>query len=84
MAFKEFAVALGMIVAVSPASAAISKPNPPAIDSSESAGARYCLRIEAVTGSRLETIRSWTREEWAAQGVDVDKEWAREGVEILR
>ena len=84
MALKILTVALGMIAAISSVSAASSKPTPATIDPTESAGARYCLRIEAVTGSRLETVRCWTREEWAAQGVDVDKEWAREGVEILR
>ena len=44
--------------------------------------AKYCLRVEAFTGSRIETVRCWTREKWAEQGVDVDKEWAKEGVEV--
>lgn len=46
-------------------------------------GARYCLRMEAVTGTLVERVRCWTREQWAEQGVDVDREWAREGVTVL-
>ncbi len=45
--------------------------------------ARYCLRVEAVTGTLIERVRCWTREQWAEQGVDVDKEWAREGVTVI-
>jgi hypothetical protein len=72
-----------MIVAASPSLAArpapISAPSP-----SDSADARYCLRVEPVTGSLLETVRCWTRAEWDEQGVDVDKEWAKEGVAIIQ
>jgi hypothetical protein len=45
--------------------------------------ARYCLRVEPVTGSRVERIRCWTRERWAGMGVDLDREWAREGVRVI-
>ncbi len=45
--------------------------------------ARYCLRVEPVTGSRVERVRCWTREQWAGLGVDVDREWAREGVRVI-
>ena len=45
--------------------------------------ARYCLRVEPVTGSRVERIRCWTRERWAAMGVDLDREWAKEGVRVI-
>jgi hypothetical protein len=83
MAYKELAVALGMIAATSPVSAASSKPTPPAIAPTESPDAKYCLRVEPFTGTRLETIQCWTRREWADQGVDVDKEWAKEGVKII-
>lgn len=44
---------------------------------------RYCMRVEAATGSRIETVRCWTRAQWEAQGVDVDKDWAREGVRVV-
>ena len=45
--------------------------------------ARYCLRVEAVTGTLTEQVRCWTRRQWDDQGVDVDKEWAREGVKVI-
>jgi hypothetical protein len=38
---------------------------------------------EPVTGSRLETVECFTREEWAEGGVDVDKDWPKEGVRVL-
>jgi hypothetical protein len=44
---------------------------------------KYCMRIEAITGSRLEELKCWTREEWAEREVDVDLEWAREGVRTI-
>ena len=80
MAHKILAAALGMVVATSPVWATNQEPT---AAPSASADARYCLRVEPVTGSLLETIQCWTRAEWADQGVDVDKEWAKEGVEVL-
>ena len=44
---------------------------------------RYCLRVEAITGSHVETVQCWTRAEWADQGVDVDKAWAADGVRVI-
>jgi hypothetical protein len=41
------------------------------------------MRIEAITGSRLEEVKCWTRAEWAEQGVDVDHDWAAEGVRVI-
>ena len=84
MAHKELIVAIGMIVAASPATATNPEPTPTTLAPTESAGAKYCLRVEPVTGTRLEFVLCWTRKEWAEQGVDVDKEWAKEGVSILR
>jgi hypothetical protein len=40
------------------------------------------MRIE-ITGSRLEEVKCWTREKWAEDEVDVDKEWADEGVRVI-
>lgn len=48
-----------------------------------SADTKYCMRVETVTGSRLEAIKCWTRQQWADNGVDVDKDWAREGVRTI-
>lgn len=83
MALKELVVGFGMIVAASPVSATNPDPTPMAAAPTASPDARYCLRIEAITGSRLEKVRCWTRQEWAEQDVDVDKEWAKEGVAVI-
>jgi len=82
MAHKELVVALSMIVAASPLSATNREPIPETAPAGTEE-TRYCLRVEPVIGSRLETVRCWTREEWAAQEVDVDKEWAKEGVKVI-
>jgi hypothetical protein len=74
--------ALGMIAAAQPMPA--QQPEPGAAAPAAGAGARYCLRVEPVTGSRVEFVRCWTRQAWAEQGVDVDREWAKEGVTVLR
>ena len=80
MALKLLTIAL--IAAASPLAAA---QNEPAMEGAPAAGpnAKYCLRVDAFTGSRVETVKCWTREQWADQGVDVDKEWAKEGVRVL-
>ena len=65
----------------------------PAAAPAGSADTRYCLRVGPYTGSRLETVQCWTRQQWAEQCdqddwpwvrqcVDVDKEWAKEGVGV--
>ena len=84
MAHKEWVVAFGAIVATSPASTAKPEPTPTTIAPTESADAKFCLRVEPVTGTRLEFVQCWTRQEWAEQDVDVDKEWAEEGVSIIK
>ena len=82
MAYKELAIALSMFVATSPVLATSREPvqkiAPPGTEET-----RYCLRVEPVIGSRLETVRCWTRKEWAAMEIDVDKEWAKEGVKVI-
>ncbi len=88
MAHKALVVAVGMIVAISPAAAVQpdSSPIVPTATGSAPAGSpgtRYCIRVDPNTGSNVETIRCWTREQWAEQGVDVDKVWAKEGVRTL-
>jgi len=80
MAHKEWIIALAAIVAASPVSAAKPPtPTPPA----GTPTTRYCMRIEAITGTRIETVECWTRDEWADQGVDVDKDWPKEGVGVI-
>ena len=84
MAHKEWLLALTLIA--SPVSAAgqdrvqlvpvsVAPPGTPQT--------RYCMYIEAITGSRLEEVKCWTREEWAERGVDVDQDWPKEGVRTI-
>ncbi len=83
MVCKEVVIALGMIVATSPLSAAQPEATPETGAPEGTASTRYCLRVDPVTGSRIETIECNTREEWAQLDVDVDKEWAENGVRVL-
>lgn len=82
MAHKGIVVALGLIVAASPVAASQTEPMGPGAPAA-GPDARYCLRIEAITGSRLEKVVCKTREQWAYDDVDVDVEWAKEGVTVL-
>ena len=81
MARKAWLIALTVIAAASPAAAT----RPPAGMPTAPPGTpetRYCMKVEAVTGTRLERVECWTRAEWADQGVDVDKDWPKEGVAV--
>ena len=82
MHHKHLIAALGLMAAYSPAMAAQSDE---VVQGAPAAGenARYCLRVEPTTGSRIELIQCETRYEWALLGVDVDKEWPKEGVRVV-
>jgi hypothetical protein len=84
MAHQEWVLALGIIAAASPATAN-QGPDPYRAQAAPAGNpeTRYCMRIEAVTGTRLEEVKCWTREEWAERGVDVDMDWAKEGVRVI-
>ena len=71
MAHKELVLVLSMIVAASPVSAMSQDPAPMIGAPAGTPETRYCMRIEPITGSRLEELKCWTREEWAENGVDV-------------
>lgn len=43
---------------------------------------RYCLRVDPLIGSRIETIQCKTRDEWEMLALDVDQEWAENGVKV--
>ena len=75
--------ALSILAVAAPLSAAQPDPSMEAGAPAAEPGARYCLRVEPETGSRIETVRCETRQEWAELGVDLDKEWSREGVRII-
>jgi hypothetical protein len=85
MAHKELVVALGMVVAILPGSAAAQFADPPLTISTAAASdpAKYCMHI-TVTGNISDTVQCWTRLEWADQGVDVDKEWPKNGVTVIK
>ncbi len=81
MACKELFLAFVMLVPATSASASqgtVEQGAPPAPES-----ALYCLRIEAVTGTRLEEVKCLTRQQWAELEVDLDAEWADEGVRVI-
>jgi hypothetical protein len=81
MAFKGLIVALTAIIATS--AAANVEPAPAAAAPEGTASTRYCLQVDPITGSRMETIQCRTRDDWASLGVDVDQEWAENGVKVL-
>ena len=88
MALKQLVIALSMIAGASPASAAIQDsaspgPGPTVGAPAGSDHTLYCMHIEAVTGTRLERVKCWTRAQWAENGVDIDKDWAKEGVSTI-
>ena len=83
MAHKAVVLYVGLLVAATPVSASVQ-------DLAQMSGApegttetKYCMHIEAITGSRIEEVKCWTRAEWAERGVDVDQDWAREGVRTI-
>ena len=82
MAHKHLILALGLLMAASPVSATRPEPIPPTAPAG-TPDTRYCMWVEAHTGSRIETVECWTREEWALGDVDVDKEWPKEGVRVI-
>ena len=82
MGYKALLGALSILVAVSPAPATQPEPIFEAVAPSAPPGARYCLRVEPVTGSRIEQVLCETREGWVELGVDLDKEWAEEGFRV--
>ena len=44
---------------------------------------RYCLRVDPIIGSRIETVQCKTRDEWATLEIDVDQEWTENGVRVI-
>ena len=82
MSNEKLALFVSLVLGTSPllaqAPATTSMPGaPPA-----SPNAKYCMRVAPATGSLVEVVQCWTRDQWSEQGVDVDKEWAREGVAV--
>lgn len=70
-------LSVASLIAVPSLATAQADPAPPG-----TATTKYCMRV-VLTGNVVEPIRCWTRGEWADQGIDVDKEWAREGIRVI-
>ncbi|HEX8466265.1 MAG TPA: hypothetical protein VF620_00495 [Allosphingosinicella sp.] len=83
MSHTKLALTFILILAASPAPAQPSGRDNMTGAPEAGPNARYCLRVEPVTGTLVERVRCWTREQWVEQGVDIDKEWAKEGVTVI-
>jgi hypothetical protein len=83
MAYKAFLLVFGITAATPPVAATQAEPPRQSAAPAAPADARYCLRVDPATGSRIETIRCETRETWAELDVDVDQEWGQWGVRII-
>ena len=82
MAPRILAVAFSIIVTGT--SVAASSPAPvPAVAPPGNAETRYCMRVEPVTGTLLERVKCLTRDQWDFQGVNLDKDWPKEGVRVI-
>jgi hypothetical protein len=77
----QLLAALGLVAAALPSPA--NTGNPPTPAPPGAATTRYCLRVDPITGSRIETIQCRTRNEWADLDVNVDQEWALNGVRVI-
>ena len=80
---RKLLVAIAAIAAASPVSAAGEDRTRTTAAPAGTSETRYCMRVEALTGSRIEQVQCWTRATWAEQGVDVDRDWAEEGVRTI-
>lgn len=83
MRYTSILAAFGLMTALSPAIATQHETARQDGAPAATPDARYCLRVEPTTGSRIEMVRCETRYEWSLLGVDVDREWAREGVRVI-
>jgi hypothetical protein len=74
-----------LVVALMMSAAALPLPVNPGAPAAPPGGpeTRYCLRVDPVIGSRIETIQCRTREGWWELGVNVDREWADNGVRVI-
>ena len=77
MARTKLILALGACLVAPTLASAQSEPAP-----AGNADTRYCMRV-TLTGNVIEPVRCWTRNQWSEQGVDVDKEWSREGIRVI-
>jgi hypothetical protein len=83
MPHKQLILALSVISAASPALAALPEPTREAIAPAGTPDTKYCLRVEPITGSRIESVRCETRDQWARLEIDIDQEWTQNGVKVV-
>ena len=83
MAHSKLLLALSLIAAATPVSAASEDGPRPAAAPPGTPETRYCMKVDPGTGSLIEQVKCWTRDQWAERGVDVDKDWPREGVRVI-
>jgi len=74
--------AVGLLAFAAPALALHPEHDRSAGAPQASENAQYCLNIE-ITGSRVEKVLCLTRAEWVDEEVDVDREWAENGVRVV-
>lgn len=82
MTLRLFPIAVAAVPLAAAALASTAGPRPETAPAG-TPDTRYCMRVEAVTGSHVEPVVCWTRAEWREQGVDVDRDWPREGVRVI-
>jgi hypothetical protein len=80
---RKTLTSLVLLAAASPLFAASLQQPPPSVAPPGNPNTLYCMHVDPITGSNVQTIQCWTRAEWAEQDVDVDKEWAKNGVKII-
>ncbi|MBS0505511.1 MAG: hypothetical protein JSS55_17280 [Proteobacteria bacterium] len=80
MAQGKLVLLLSVLAAATPAWASAERPMtaPPG-----TADTRYCMRVVATTGTLIEQTKCWTRDQWTKRGVDVDKDWPKEGIRTI-
>lgn len=75
-----FVVALSMSAALPPPAPSEGVAGAP----SGTPATKYCLRVDPIIGSRIETVQCRTREQWANLDINVDEEWVQgNGVGVI-
>jgi hypothetical protein len=80
MAHKRWILAVGLIMAASPLSAQ-PEVTPPTAPAGGPTG-RASSRDRACTAAHIAAVAGSSNKQWAEQGVDVDKDWPKEGVAV--
>jgi len=79
---RTWIIAAVMVAVAAPAFGTTAQPSSMSQAPAGTPQTKYCMRVDPITGSLVQTVQCWTREEWAEQGVDVDREWAKNGINV--